>query len=66
MIPDASKHNPDPAYLRELIGRAGLTQNETARRIKIGYRTLQCYLADTGPRCDYRTQFALECLAKGK
>lgn len=64
MTPDATKHNPDPAYLRDLVRRICLTQQEIARSLGIGYRTLQGYLA-TNP-CPYVVQFALECLAKGK
>lgn len=65
--PNAQTHNPDPAYLRELIERAGLSQREAARRIGIGERIMRAYLADpetTTSQCaPYPVQFALEQLA---
>lgn len=67
MTPDAKTHNPDPAYLRDLISRAGLSQREAARRIGIGERIMRAYLADpetnTSQRAPYPVQFALEQLA---
>lgn len=66
MKPDASKHNPDPLYLRQLVEQSGLSQRECARRIGIGERTMRQYLASSG-RCDqapYPVQFALEALVK--
>jgi len=59
MKPNASKHNPDPAYLRELIERAGLSQREAARRIGISERVMRYYLS--GEReAPYPVQYALE------
>jgi transcriptional regulator with XRE-family HTH domain len=66
MKPNAAKHNPDPAYLRELLGRAGLSQREAARRIGISDRMLRYYLS-TDPAAykpaPYAVQYALERLA---
>lgn len=66
-IPDASQHNPAPAYLRGLIERAGLSQRAAARQIGVPERTMRQYLADrdasTATDAPYPVQFALECLA---
>ena len=64
MTPDPTRHNPAPTYLRELITRAGLTHQDAARSIGIGYRTMQYYLSENGPRADYPVQFALESLPR--
>lgn len=65
MIPDASKHNPDPAYLRELVTRSGKSQRECARAIGISDRAMREYLRLPKPDkpAPYLVQFALECLA---
>lgn len=61
MKPNASKLNPDPAYLRELLERAGLSQREAARRIGISERVMRYYLS--GEReAPYPVQYALESL----
>ena len=65
MTPDATKHNPDPAYLRGLLQRAGVSQREAARRIGISERVMRYYLAPES--ADYRpapyvVQYALESL----
>jgi transcriptional regulator with XRE-family HTH domain len=66
-LPDASKHNPDPAYLRDLVKHSGLSQRECARRIGIGERLFRMYLAEEGVKnrqpCTYAVQFCLEALA---
>ena len=66
MTPDATRHNPDPAYLRGLLTRAGLSQNAAARRIGISTRMMRYYLAtgETGRTAPYLMQFALEALAR--
>lgn len=65
--PDASRHRPDPAYLRSLVERSGLSQVECARRIDVNPSTLRKYLA-TGTRtaasAPYLVQYALERLAE--
>ncbi|ANI16750.1 hypothetical protein A9C11_23505 [Pseudomonas citronellolis] len=68
MKPDASRHNPDPHYLRGLLEAAGVKQAAAARSIGISDRTLRYYLSETN-HPDYRpapypVQFALECLAE--
>jgi transcriptional regulator with XRE-family HTH domain len=59
---DVRKKNPDPAYLRELIKRAGLSQREAARRIGVSERAMRYYLS--GERdAPYPVQYALESLS---
>lgn len=70
MKPDASKYNPDPAYLRQLIDEAGLSQRKAAHTIGITERVMRYYLITSDAK-DYRpapyvVQFALECLANKK
>ena len=78
LIPDATHHNPSPAYLRTLLGaikdptlvsnsrrNAGQAdQLKVAARIGVQPRTFQRYL-DEGHKleCPYPVQFALEVLA---
>jgi transcriptional regulator with XRE-family HTH domain len=66
MQPDATKHNPDPLYLRELIARTGLSQSECARRLGISPRQMRAYLTFVEKKtpAPYPVQFALECLAE--
>lgn len=69
MIPDSSKHNPSPDYLRALLERAGVSQREAARRIGISERVMRYYLAPES--ADYRpapyvVQFALESLSRSR
>ena len=69
MIPDATKHNPSPEYLRALLDRAGISQREAARRIGVSERVMRYYLAPES--ADYRpapyvVQFALESLPRSK
>ncbi len=66
MIPDSSKHDPRPEYLRALLEKAGLSQRAAARRLGMSERVMRYYLADA--RADYRpapyvVQFALESLS---
>lgn len=68
MIPDASKHDPSPEYLRALLDRAGVSQREAARKIGVSERVVRYYLAPTdspGYRpAPYVVQYALEMLAR--
>ena len=68
MIPDATRHNPDPAYLRGLVERAGLSQRQAAREIGISDRMMRYYLDSgaTGRPAPYPVQYALESLAVSK
>lgn len=67
MKPDASKHNPDPRYLRGLLGAAGITQRQGAQLLGISDRVMRYYLSDEASEsyraAPYPVQFALECLA---
>ena len=66
--PDASTHDPDPAYLRSLIADAGLSIRATARRLGISERMMRYYVADEAGdhrSAPYAVQYALEALAKG-
>lgn len=67
MKPDASRHNPDPSYLRGLLEKAGLTQRQAAQRLGISDRVMRYYLSaetsDSYRAAPYPVQFALECLA---
>jgi len=65
LIPDAAQLNTNPRYLRHLIDRAGLTQEEAAQRIGITGRAMRNYLSEAAARpAPYAVQFALECLAE--
>ena len=65
--PDSSLHNPDPRYLRGLLGQAGLTQRQAAQLLGISDRVMRYYLSaetsDSYRAAPYPVQFALECLA---
>lgn len=67
MKPDATSHNPDPAYLRGVLASTGLTQRQAARRIGISDRVLRYYLlppdAPTYRPAPYSVQYTLERLA---
>lgn len=70
MTPDATRHNPDPHYLRQLLQAADLNQVQAAACLGIHHRTLRYYLSEPGST-DYRpapylVQFALECAAAAK
>ena len=67
MIPDSTKRDPRPEYIRALIAKAGLTQRAAAKRIGISDRLIRYYTA--GPEADgrpapYCVQYALEALAR--
>ncbi len=62
--PDAKKHNPDPAYLRDLVAATGLSQRACARIIGVSERSMRDYLNPTHPsELPYPGQYALERLA---
>ena len=66
MKPDASKHNPDPGYLRGLIEQTGLSQREVARQIGLSERVIRQYLANrdtsTALEAPYPVQYCIEQL----
>lgn len=67
MKPNAAHYNPDPDYLRALIAKAGLTQNQVATLIGVSARTMRRYItfanSDNYQKAPYAVQFAIECLA---
>lgn len=67
MKPDATKYNPDPEYLRELIRKTGLSQREIARRIGVSERSFRQFLASreasTALDAPYPVQYCLEQMA---
>lgn len=68
MKPDATHHDPRQEYLRALIEKSGLSQVECARLVGLSPATLRKYLMpESAPSrlvADYRTQYALEQLAR--
>lgn len=67
MKPDATLHNPDPAYLRGLLDQAGLSQREAAARLGLSERMMRYYLSPadstTHRPAPYLVQYALEQLS---
>jgi predicted transcriptional regulator len=63
--PDATKHNPDPEYIRGLVEASGLSQQAAAREIGISARVMRYYLS--GEReAPYPVQFCLQNLKQAK
>lgn len=66
MKPDATKHNPNPKYIRQLIQRAGLNQVTAGEKIGVPARTMRYYVsldqASYRP-APYCVQYTLEQLA---
>jgi transcriptional regulator with XRE-family HTH domain len=60
--PDAKWHRPEPAYLRELLERAGLSQRGAARVLGLTDRTMRHYASGDHPM-PYPVQYCLEVLA---
>lgn len=65
--PDASLHDPSPAYLRGLLETAGITQEAAATALGITVRVMRYYLSNqesaTYRPAPYAIQYALEQLA---
>lgn len=65
LIPDSGQLNSDPRYLRRLIERTGMNQEDVALRIGISVRAMRNYLSEAAARpAPYPVQFAMECLAE--
>ncbi len=62
-VPDAAERNSSTDYLRDLIRRAGLSQQAAARKIGYSPRSMREWLSGETP-APYAAQFALECLAR--
>lgn len=64
MIDARLHHRPDPAYLRGLIERAGISQREAARRLGVTDSHLRKWLREPPASvCPYPAQVCLELLA---
>lgn len=67
--PDIKHLNTDPAYLRSLIERSGLSQGEVAELLGLKVRVICYYLSDVSSKgyrpAPYTVQYALEALADG-
>jgi hypothetical protein len=65
MKPDAEKRlPPHGGYLRALLD--GFNLDDAARKLGVGRRTLERYLAPHADSCPYPLQYAIEQLAKGR
>lgn len=63
MKPDAIEHNPDPAYIRQLVLATGMSKEQVAARIGISLRSLDYYMSDRKLRiAPYAVQYCLEQL----
>jgi transcriptional regulator with XRE-family HTH domain len=66
--PDASRHTTRPAYLRDLLEAAGLSQQQAAFAIGVDPRTLRRWLQEPGTEgaapVPYVAQYCLEALAE--
>lgn len=69
-LPDASLHNPDPEYLRQLLDAAGLSQRNAAKLIGMTYEGFRNYVKPTDHPlyrvAPYTVQYLLEVLAADK
>jgi transcriptional regulator with XRE-family HTH domain len=65
--PDASRHTTRPAYLRDLLEAAGLSQQQAAHALGVDPRTLRRWLQEPGTEgaapIPYVAQYCLEALA---
>lgn len=65
--PDATKYNPDPAYLRRLIGLIGGHQTRIAEALGLTDRAMRYYLSPVDSPsyrpAPYLVQYALEMAA---
>lgn len=69
MKPNARHRNPDPEYIRDLIRRTGLTQEQAGERIGVATRTMRYYLSldpESYRPAPYCVQYTLEQLAAGR
>ncbi len=66
MTPDAKNLNADPAYLRDLVARSGLSRRHISRLLGLTWNGFYNYLRDEADPvyrpAPYTVQFALECL----
>lgn len=64
-LPNASRHCPDPFYLRELVRRIRISQAGVAQLLGVSPRQFRYYLSTASDHVDapYTVQYALEVLA---
>lgn len=66
-VPSAMDHNPDPAYLRQLLKSSGLSQRIAASEIGMTYVGFRNYLRPIDHplyrEAPYSVQFVLEALS---
>lgn len=60
--PNAGKHRPDPAYVRELIASTGMTYAQLAERMGCAVRSIERWASPAG-RIPYPEQHLLERIA---
>jgi DNA-binding transcriptional regulator YiaG len=61
MTPNASKYNPDPQYMAELVESTGLSQGQLSELLGVDSRTIRRWLSGSR-KFPYIAQFALESL----
>ena len=64
-VPNAFRAKGEPAYLRGLLDRSGLSQAEVARALGIDARTFRRYLLGE-VRIPYLVEFAVECACRAE
>ena len=64
-LPDATKHNPDENYLRELITKSGLSIGECARTVGVTKSNFKQMLDSRhAMKAPYAVQYCLEILSE--
>lgn len=64
-LPDATQHNPDENYLRELISKSGLSIGECARRVGVTKSNFKQMLdSKHNMKAPYAVQYCLEILSE--
>lgn len=66
MIDKLPPHNPEPAYLRGLIDKIGISQRGIAKILQITPQIFRMYITDKSnlsyKECPYKVQLCLEYL----
>lgn len=61
MKPDASNHNTDPKYQRDLVLSTGMTQPALAKQLGVNEKTVRNWQSGR-VKWPYTVQFCLECI----